>query len=354
MKTIKSESYPFLVLFPFCSNSFTYNDEGIRTSKTKNGVKTTYYLSGSQIVAEETSNNITLYIYDSQGSPIGMQYHGASYAADAWDTFWFEKNLQGDIVAVYGGDGTKYVYYKYDAWGSHNVTYYNGGEDTAAANNPFRYRGYYYDSDLALYCVGTRYYDSVICRWINADSALYHNMFGYNMYTYCNNNPVNYYDPTGESAAELLVAWLTGAGTTAVIEPTIIGEVVLVIGLVVIGGIVLGEAIADGILSVADAVENADDTPKSITEPSNIPEGVEIPDVEYPGDDPTVAPDGYEWTGPDPQGGNRGGYKNKNPQKRDSWHPDLKHPDNIGPHWDYNDIFKHKWRVFPDHIEFVY
>ena len=40
-------------------------------------------------------------VYDSQGLPIGMQYHGASYAADTWDTFWFEKNLQGDIVAVY-------------------------------------------------------------------------------------------------------------------------------------------------------------------------------------------------------------------------------------------------------------
>ena len=35
MKTIKSESYSFLVLFPFYSNSVTYNDEGIRTSKLK-------------------------------------------------------------------------------------------------------------------------------------------------------------------------------------------------------------------------------------------------------------------------------------------------------------------------------
>ena len=58
------------------------------------------YLNGSQIVGEETSGNITLYLYDVSGSPVGMQYHGASYAADVWDTCWFEKNLQGDIVAV--------------------------------------------------------------------------------------------------------------------------------------------------------------------------------------------------------------------------------------------------------------
>ena len=80
--------------------TFTYNDEGIRTSKTVNGITTTYYLNDSQIVGEETNGNITLYLYDSAGQPIGMQYHGASYAADAWDTDWFEKNLQGDIVAV--------------------------------------------------------------------------------------------------------------------------------------------------------------------------------------------------------------------------------------------------------------
>ncbi|MBE6644306.1 MAG: hypothetical protein E7612_02880 [Ruminococcaceae bacterium] len=76
--------------------TFTYNDEGIRTSKTKNGVTTTYYLNGSQIMAEETNGNVTVYLYDSQGLPIGMQYHGADYATDAWDTYWFEKNLQGE------------------------------------------------------------------------------------------------------------------------------------------------------------------------------------------------------------------------------------------------------------------
>lgn len=28
-----------------------------------------------------------------------------------WTTFWFEKNLQGDIVAVYSADGTKLISY---------------------------------------------------------------------------------------------------------------------------------------------------------------------------------------------------------------------------------------------------
>ena len=92
--------------------SFTYNDEGIRTSKTKNGVKTTYYLSGSQIVAEKTSDNLTVYLYDVSGLPIGMQYHGANYAANTWDVYWYEKNLPGDIVAVYNQAGTKLATYR--------------------------------------------------------------------------------------------------------------------------------------------------------------------------------------------------------------------------------------------------
>ena len=102
--------------------SFTYNDSGIRTSKTKNGVTTTYYLKGSQIIAEETSGNITVYIYDSEGLPLGMQYHGASYAANTWDIYWFEKNIFGDIVAVYDEAGTKLISYKYDAWGNQTLS----------------------------------------------------------------------------------------------------------------------------------------------------------------------------------------------------------------------------------------
>ena len=184
--------------------SFTYNGDGIRTSKTKNGVTTTYYFSGSQLIAEETQGNITVYIYDSNGMPIGMQYRGASYANDTWDIFWFERNLQGDIVAVYNHSGTKLVSYTYDAFGNHTTTYHNGTTSSSvAAKNPFRYRGYYYDTDLGLYYCGTRYYDSNTGRWINADridviTASPMGLTDKNLYAYCDNNPVMRVDHSGE------------------------------------------------------------------------------------------------------------------------------------------------------------
>ena len=47
---------------------------------------------------------------------------------------------------------TKLVSYVYDAWGNIATTqYHKGGASTTAVNNPFRYRGYYYDTDLGLY-----------------------------------------------------------------------------------------------------------------------------------------------------------------------------------------------------------
>ncbi len=242
-----------------------WRPEGIRTSKTKNGVTTTYYLNGSQIMAEETSGNIIVYIYDASGAPVGMQYHAASYVDNVWDTFWYEKNLFGDIVAVYGNDGTKLISYTYDAWGQCSTFYHDGTTSASpVAKNPFRYRGYYYDSDLELYYLQARYYDSTTGRFINADSTLYHTMLGYNLFVYCNNNPINYYDPSGEDAVAFLWRWITGAGAVAAAEPTAFGELIAVFGIIVIGTVVVGEKLVDGFESL---LEEDDDPPQSIIDP---------------------------------------------------------------------------------------
>ena len=180
--------------------SYDYNDEGIRTNKTVNGVEHTYYLSGSQIVAEEWGSNLCVYLYDADGSPIGMRYRTTSMAKGDFYTFWFEKNLQGDIVAVYNESGTKVYTYQYDAWGNCTATPVSSiGSNIYAQYNPFRYRGYYYDSELGMYYLQSRYYDPAIGRFINSDGQLNGGLLGYNQFAYCANNPVMNVDPNGHA-----------------------------------------------------------------------------------------------------------------------------------------------------------
>ncbi len=91
--------------------------------------------------------------------------------------------------------------YTYDAWGNcEETTKRSGGSYTYAKYNPFRYRGYYYDSELNFYYLNSRYYDPNMGRFINADVYVNANgnIGGYNMFAYCGNNPVMGYDPTGE------------------------------------------------------------------------------------------------------------------------------------------------------------
>ena len=103
------------------------------------------------------------------------------------------------VIAVYSDTGTKLISYRYDAWGNRTTTYSNGGASTLAANNRITYRGYYYDADLGMYYLQSRYYDAKICRFINADGYIStgQGLTGYNMFAYCGNDPVNRVDPTG-------------------------------------------------------------------------------------------------------------------------------------------------------------
>ncbi len=73
--------------------------------------------------------------------------------------------------------------------------------------NPFTYRGYCYDYDIGMYYLQSRYYDPTICRFINADSTDYlgttDTLLSYNLFAYCENDPVNYTDATGTWAYDV-------------------------------------------------------------------------------------------------------------------------------------------------------
>ena len=71
---------------------------------------------------------------------------------------------------------------------------------TLGADQPFRYRGYVYDTETQWYYLQSRYYDPNTCRFISADVLLStgQGVIGHNSFAYCGNNPVARTDDEGE------------------------------------------------------------------------------------------------------------------------------------------------------------
>ncbi len=171
------------------SISYTYNADGVRTSKTVNGQTTEYILDGSTILGEKLPDGEYIYyLFDENGVRYGFARGSLLY--------YYVCNAQGDVVKILTSGGATAAWYEYDAWG--NVVSVGGNADIANLN-PIRYRGYYYDTETGFYYLNSRYYDPEICRFINVDGYVSTGsaLLGYNMFAYCLNNPISNVDSSG-------------------------------------------------------------------------------------------------------------------------------------------------------------
>ena len=127
--------------------SMTYDADGLRSTKTVNGVKTTYQYVGDKLFYENRGNGDSFYyFYDSYGK-LSAIYHHRNGTKVAYHVV---TNAQGDVISLYDWAGYLVAYYEYDAWGNCTITQ-DSSSTGIATLNPFRYRGYYYDNDLGLY-----------------------------------------------------------------------------------------------------------------------------------------------------------------------------------------------------------
>ena len=181
--------------------SYTYDMAGVRSSKTVGSTKYDFTtLSG--LVTRQTGGGKTIdFVYDENNQPLAMKYNNTLY--------YYVLNAQGDVVRIVNSSRSVVASYTYDPWGK-----IISSSGTLADINPLRYRGYYYDSETGFYYLQSRYYDPEIGRFINADSYASTDATGLlstNMFAYCENDPVNRSDPSGEFW-NIVVGAALGAG----------------------------------------------------------------------------------------------------------------------------------------------
>ena len=249
---------------------FVYDGSGIRRERRiyVSGTLTeyrNYIYEDGRLTAEEygTENrtqmmNYVYYLYDHNGI-IGCVIGG--------ETYYYVKNIFGDIVwLVKASTNEIEAIYEYDAWGSCLV--YNGNgvldeSETFVGNiNPFRYRGYYYDRDLGLYYLKTRWYDPETGRFLNLDRIEYiapETLNGLNLYAYCLNNPVMNTDPEGTLPIwlNLLIGGLTIVGLAALSILAPAGGTVALIAGSALKGALTGAAIGAAVGGVTEAIDAA-------------------------------------------------------------------------------------------------
>jgi len=194
--------------------SYTYDADGVRGTKTVNGVKSTYQYINGMLVYEKRGSAQLYFYYDSYGHLSAISYY-PDCTSDTNYTYYALTNTQGDVLGFYNSAGVLRASYEYDAWG--NATIVDNTGINIGTVNPIRYRGYYYDEETGLYYVSSRYYDPEVGRFISPDSTDVLNvslmeMTDKNLFAYCDNNPVVRYDSGGD-------CWmLIGAAVGAVVS----------------------------------------------------------------------------------------------------------------------------------------
>lgn len=190
----------------FDNIEYTYNANGIRTSKKVNGVLHTYILDGTKILKETWGAHTLIPLYDNEDSVCGIIYDGTAY--------YFYKNQQGDIIEITDSSANVVARYSYDAWGVPTIQSDTSGCSLATVN-PFRYREYYYDAEIGMYYLQSRYYNPIVSRFVNVDNAQAISSFGlpcvgYNIFAYCQNTPVNSSDASGQALIQVVAKIILG------------------------------------------------------------------------------------------------------------------------------------------------
>ena len=158
----------------------------------------TYQLEGNKILGEDwvyadtTKPTVKFrYLYDAQGVS-AIVYKNRIYK--------LMRDPDGSVSRIFS-DGTTICEYHYDAWGNCETQigpldeYWGERTDDrfVIANNPFRWKGFYYDADNAVYRINGRCYSPTLMQYLQPDLTTItpEKTNGLDLYCFANNNPVS-------------------------------------------------------------------------------------------------------------------------------------------------------------------
>jgi len=177
---------------PTSTVEFVYDAEGKRVRKTVDGVARHYVYDGEGNVLLELGADgavLVKYVRDDEGRALAMIQGSNEY--------YFAYNARGDVVALIDSAGETVGGYEYDEFGATR-------EESGTIYNPLRFSGgnnAYWDSEIGLYWVESRYYFPCTGRWLTRDAVKGSEYVpaALHKYTYCADNPVSLTDPDGHA-----------------------------------------------------------------------------------------------------------------------------------------------------------
>ena len=155
-----------------------YDGEGLRAGLTENGKRTIFLFHSGEILTEGDGESSPVRRYLTGFGLSHVQTKDGAYHA-------YHQDEQGSTAYI-TGQGVENCY-QYDSFG--NLT-----EKKETITNRILYTGQQYDQETGQYYLRARYYSPVVGRFLQEDT---YRGDGLNLYAYCANNPVMYYDPSG-------------------------------------------------------------------------------------------------------------------------------------------------------------
>ena len=162
-----------------------YDAENLRYEVEENERLVSFLFCDREVIVEKREDNVTRYIRE-------QHVLIASDSENARTYYHYVSDEKGSVTHIIGDDREILNWYQYDAFG--NVI-----DCEEKIENRFRYCGQQWDRLTEQYYLRSRYYNPVIARFTQEDT---YRGDGLNLYTYCGNNPVTYWDPSGNVTKE--------------------------------------------------------------------------------------------------------------------------------------------------------